>query len=260
MRGLRAAQTVYAYITHFDCLCAEKPAGILQIQEVLRAQKDAWDAAVETWKSAVVEEGGAWESLASLTFRCSCFRNGRHEFSSTDVAGGLGKVVLEWQRWTVNLLEFDVEVVAFILQSSVTLALSLNASRTKRRNVRLPKPIAGVQGAPQEFSEGMTAVLRPSTAFLLTRFAKVKPGDVVCDCMAGMYAFHGLYPTYSLMRRGHVGVGSIPLAAVLDDHSVVALGGDIEGVNAQHAELNARRSLGSNSGVVESLQWLVTHL
>lgn len=97
----------------------------------------------------------------------------------------MGSVVLHREQWQVNLLQFDVELVAFILQSSLTLALSLNASPIRRRNVRLPKPEASILGAPQAFSEGMTAVLRPSTAFLLTRFAKVRPGDVVCDCMAG---------------------------------------------------------------------------
>lgn len=53
----------------------------------------------------------------------------------------------------------------------------------------------------------------------------------------------------------NLGVGSIPIAAALEDSAVVALSGDIEERNTLDTSTNMRNALKSMSGAGECVQW-----
>lgn len=70
------------------------------------------------------------------TFRITCTRTGdKHKFSSRDFAPALGNVVNETFGWPVKMKEYDIEVVANILEESTLVTLSLTRESLHRRNI-----------------------------------------------------------------------------------------------------------------------------
>lgn len=159
------------------------------------------------------------------TFRCTCYRDGKHALNSQEVAASMGEAVgVRYSSWSVDLVAFDFQVVAFVLQTSVVIGVSLSNSPMTCTS-RLPKP----DTQRFVFEEGMAAVLRPSTAYLIGQFARVSEGDIVCDTMAG--------------------VGTIPVEC---NTNTFVIGGELDGKRVEYAAGNVVRNGNRN---IDCLQW-----
>ena len=80
--------------------------------------------------------GGGDDTLSGLSFRGSALRDGKHAFKSVQVAEAVGSAVgRRFPQLKVDLEEFDLEVVAILLQVRVGLGLGLglDAGRCKCR-------------------------------------------------------------------------------------------------------------------------------
>eukprot|EP00752_Nemacystus_decipiens_P012903 g11421.t1 len=167
--------------------------------------------------------------VTRLKFRFSVVRDGRHPFGSVEASPRLGGAV--WSvnpGWTVDLKQYDVEVVAVILERSVVVGLALDGDRTKRcSNGRIPREDKG-------FIETGTRIssLRPSTAYLMLCLAKPTAGDVVVDCMCG--------------------VGTIPFLGASWFPDVFLFGGDVDDNAIDHLLRNSRAARQTASGTARA--------
>jgi tRNA G10 N-methylase Trm11 len=120
------------------------------------------------------------------------------------VVGDGASIRLGEKHLKVDLRNYDLEVVAIVLQQHVHLGLVLTNAKTTFSSNLPPERVP-----PILFREGVTACLRPSTARLFLAMCQPRAGEVVCDFMAG--------------------VGTIPFVAAampLPFPQVLALGGD----------------------------------
>ena len=70
MIGLRAAQTVYAYIAHIQNLSCDKEQALRQVKALLTDNKGAWEAALRLWRSS--SNGGRSSELSENVQRGCC--------------------------------------------------------------------------------------------------------------------------------------------------------------------------------------------
>jgi hypothetical protein len=158
---LQAAQGLYALILTADDLGKEK-AELDRIKTLY--EKAEWENALKLWRlhqsftphrctaDARIEKSG------QTFFRASCVRDGKHEFTSTDVSAKVGAAVLQKMGafdepntksaaakkalqdaggvlagssasdWSVSLQDYHVEVVTIILQRTLVAGLYLSSS------------------------------------------------------------------------------------------------------------------------------------
>ena len=199
---------------------------------------DAIHAAVRgstTWGGAVA----AWRSHRrfppgkAIPFRASGVRDGRHEWTSNDLAKCVGDACpprVGDAPLRVDLDAYALEVVALSLQSVCLVGLNLwPAESTFRRSAvgAEPRPILPFAGA--------TSRLRLSTAYLLLELAGVREGDVVLDPMCG--------------------VGTIPILAARRFKKTVALGGDVNDASVAKARASALAVASSSRGEADDAPW-----
>eukprot|EP00903_Cladosiphon_okamuranus_P006217 g6110.t2 len=165
--------------------------------------------------------------VTRLKFRFSVVRDGRHPFGSVEASPRLGGAVCTVNPgWTVDLKQYDVEVVALILERSVVVGLALDSDRTKRcSNGRIPREDKGLVETGKRISS-----LRPSTAYLMLCLAEPAAGDVVVDCMCG--------------------VGTIPLLGASWFPNVFMFGGEVDETAIDHLRRNNRAVRHSGTGSV----------
>ena len=108
------------------------------LAQASQAVRDApWGAALHTWHYCRPNPPPYTGSLAAstakgLTFRASAVRDGKHSFSSPQLAQAVGAAVHETHGLGVNLRKFDLEVIAIMLQGE--LVVGLNFRRGKRHS------------------------------------------------------------------------------------------------------------------------------
>jgi len=217
---------VLAYVGEDHALPLEREAGLAHLHAVTH-DASYWDAAMDLWArardygtaataAATADRPGGltWTERVrstteplSLKFRASVLRDGAHAYIGMDmlpVVGDGTSIRLGEKHLKVDLKNYDLEVVAIVLQQHVHLGLTLD-----NRKLGFSSNLPPERVPPILFREGVTACLRPSTARLFLAMCQPRVGEVVADFMAG--------------------VGTIPFVAAAMPPpfpQVLALGGD----------------------------------
>ena len=103
-----------------------------------------------------------YKTPSRIKFRVTCSRNGKHDFTSMEAAKYIGAGVKEHFNWEVNLEHFDVEVLAFIEEAEVTIALKLSEESKHNRNITFFGP----------------TTLRATTSYSMLKMAGIKTGVI----------------------------------------------------------------------------------
>ena len=96
-----------------------------------------------------------------LSFRVTATRTGKHNFTSMESALHLGAGINEMFLWKVNLTSFDIEVVVYTLNNSLSVGIQLTKDDQSSRNITHFGPTtlkANISYCLQKFvrvSEGM---------------------------------------------------------------------------------------------------------
>lgn len=101
-----------------------------------------------------------YQQPTEITFRVSCTRNGKHTFTSTEAAKYIGSGVKGKFHWEVQLENFDIEILSFIENSDVTIAMKLSTESRHNRNITCFGPTS----------------LRATNAFCMLKLAGIKKG------------------------------------------------------------------------------------
>ncbi|KAL1523289.1 hypothetical protein AB1Y20_018631 [Prymnesium parvum] len=158
------------------------------------------------------------------SFRASAVRDGQHDYSSMDVARALGRVLCPLMGWRPQMVEFDVEAVAILLQRELLFGLALTAEAKGFRRGQLP-----AEPRPLLHHAEISARLRSSTAHLMLRLAEPRAGELVCDPMCG--------------------VGTLPLEAAATLPMVMTLAGDADAHLLSQARWRGCRTERGEDGV-----------
>ena len=97
-----------------------------------------------------------------IKFRVTCHRNGKHTFSSMEAAKYIGSGVKGYFGWNVDLENFDIEILAFIEDFQITIAVKLSEESKHNRNVKFFGP----------------TTLRATTSYCMLKLAGVKRGKI----------------------------------------------------------------------------------
>jgi hypothetical protein len=181
---------------------------------------DLWKRHVKAaWPLSDDEQAEIVEKLEGrkpLRYRLSCIRTDSKSQSYSrqellrSVADIFAPVPTHGEKWIVDLVNYDVEVVLLVRPHSFAVGLALRPYRQVGAKSCSSGTIPPDISPPYLSGEVLSGLvrLRPSTANILLHLAQVKAGDVVVDPCAG--------------------IGTIPLEALLFGPSpVVALGGDL---------------------------------
>ena len=266
LQRLRCPQMLLAFLA----LGSAPPQGSTKEQALewyanLVTSSDYWNAAVALWR---VHRGVTAKGLPceSLTFRGSVVRDGKHCFTSINVAASIGAACQKKHGWTVDLTGFDIDVKAIITQYTVVVGIEIPSAprrgsaaaaagsrgpgcsleldpdssasqggerQTKRKG---PTSTSKLTGEPRHLLADdyqRVSTLRPSTAYQMLLLANIKPGEFVCDCMCG--------------------VGTIPLeaAAMLPGNVIFSLGGEVReesiSVAGASVEISNRRAVAAGT-------------
>lgn len=147
------------------------------------------------------------------SFRASCVRDGKHSFNSVAVAEALGTSVSALFGWPVSMRAFQLELSAFVTQSTAVIGIMLS----ERGNLRH----SGLPAEPRPLMPYCSTIgrLRSTTAYLMLKLAHPKPGEVLIDPMCG--------------------VGTVPLEASAVWPALHVLGGDAHARSAAQAAANS---------------------
>ena len=112
----------------------------------------------------IIKLGDYYETPSRIKFRVTCSRNGKkHSFTSMEAAKYIGAGVKEHFNWEVDLEHFDVEVLAFIEEAEVTIALKLSEESKHNRNIAFFGP----------------TTLRATTSYCMLKMAGIKTGVIL---------------------------------------------------------------------------------
>ncbi|XP_026280407.1 tRNA (guanine(6)-N2)-methyltransferase THUMP3 [Frankliniella occidentalis] len=104
-----------------------------------------------------------------LRFRATCFRVGKHTFGSMEAAREFGGALQDKFNWVVDLVNFNAEVILFVVKDTAQVSIALTKKSLHRRNISFFGP----------------TTLRSTVCHNLLRLADVKQGDIVLDPLAG---------------------------------------------------------------------------
>ena len=100
---------------------------------------------------------------AEIKFRVTCNRTGKHDFTSMEAARYIGSGVKGYFGWNVDLENYDIEILAFIDNHEITVAIKLSQESKHSRNVKYFGP----------------TTLRATTSYCMLKLAGVKPGSKI---------------------------------------------------------------------------------
>lgn len=209
---IRSVQIWLIHIVSILDLDKNKLNGLHQVSEA--ASNGSWISALNTWDTLRPEK-----SRGSISFCARCLRDGSHEFNSMDVARTIGDVLATKFNWKVNLTEPDVEVVAFVSNTSLSIGLNVFCPERSFKNNRVPP-----ENRPPAVTSQSLGSLRSSTVYTLLTMLRPKEGEVLVDYLCG--------------------VGGTLVEAVYA-YGVIGLGGD--------GEEAYRRNMLANSASLNSL-------
>jgi hypothetical protein len=180
---------------------------------------DLWKGHVKAaWQLSDEEQAEKVEKLEGrkpLRYRLSCIRTdsksqsySRQELLAA-VADIFAPVPTHGEKWIVDLVNYDVEVVLLVRPHCLAVGLALRPYRQVGAKSCSSGTIPPDISPPYLSGPVLSGLvrLRPSTANILLHLAQVKAGDVVVDPCAG--------------------IGTIPIEALFGPMPVVALGGDL---------------------------------
>lgn len=98
----------------------------------------------------------------TLRFRCTAMRTGKHVFSSVDSACHVGGGINDYFNWKVNLSNFDVEVVVYIVDDFISVGIQLTRENQSIRNVTHFGP----------------TTLKANICYCLLKLTQPKPGNL----------------------------------------------------------------------------------
>ena len=219
----------------------------------LVASSEFWPEALALWRAHSGVSAAAVPD-ASLSFRASAVRDGKHEFNSMDVAGALGAACQDKYGWRVDLSAYDVEVNAIITQHTVVVGVTLPRAPRDGSEGKSNASHSKLAGEPRHLLSDdyrRASTLRPSTAHQMLLLADIKPGEIVCDCMCGVGTIpleaSAMFPgniIYSF--GGELAEDSLSVAgssAALSNRRAAAAGIDAAFLRQGRRDLAARQSL-----------------
>lgn len=153
---------------------SDKTVGLGQISDA--TLNGPWLNAQHTWD--LIYPGNI---CGPVKFCARCIREGVHGFNSMDVARTIGDAVVTKFSWTVNLTEPDVEVVAIVLNNSISIGLNVFCSTRSFKNNRLPP-----EKRPPAITTQSLGSLRSSTVYTIVSMLRPKPGEILVDYLCGV--------------------------------------------------------------------------
>jgi hypothetical protein len=190
-----------------------------------------------------------------LSFRLSCVRDSsslttkqkyiytRQELLETALAWGMVPAHPYQESWTVNLTQYDVEVVLLIQDTLVAIGLALRPYQMVGgrcfSNGAIPPDIS----APYVGGDALKGVvrLRPTTAHMLLHLAQVQAGEIVLDPCAGIGTIpldiETFYESCSVLRETSVMTGTSTESTPPCFARAIGLGGDLVLNNATIASV-----------------------
>ena len=252
LRSLKGAQGILAPVALATVRFGAE--GLLDARAAI-SDRALWPPVLEAWR--VLTERGP-PGTAPRSFRCSCVRDGGvHGYTSVQLAAAVGGAVQTLHGWAPSMKEHELEVVALLCAHELLVGVTVGGGSFSR--MRLPTeprplmPCCDIDARPALLEhltltlaltptlilnpnpgsnphglDSNQARLRCSTAWLMLQLARLTPGAVVLDPMAG--------------------VGTVPLEAANTASAVLALGGDLEPELVAQAARNAQVSVRSRCG------------
>eukprot|EP01126_Amoeba_proteus_P066851 TRINITY_DN9757_c0_g1_i5.p1 TRINITY_DN9757_c0_g1~~TRINITY_DN9757_c0_g1_i5.p1 ORF type:complete len:429 (-),score=73.34 TRINITY_DN9757_c0_g1_i5:586-1824(-) len=230
--GLKSIDRVLAYIYHnpdFEVGSDD----VLDRLKNLPAHLD-WVRPVKLWQQLFPEKSDALVSKEQITFRVTGERSVQdmsHSFTSTDLAKYFGAGVNNTLEWKAKMKEYDVEIVTNLYNTQLWAGIVLR-NYSPSINTKTAK-----QSRRNRTLVGLTS-LNPASAFNMVHLAKIHPGSIVIDPMAGM--------------------GTIPIEGSLAHPTSFFISGDHHSKAVMGASRNISDHARNNNCV--SLLWDVTHL
>uniref|UniRef100_T1IW69 THUMP domain-containing protein n=1 Tax=Strigamia maritima TaxID=126957 RepID=T1IW69_STRMM len=176
-----------------------------------------WENGISVWKHIKTNP-----TLGNIKFRVSCNRHGAHNFDSVIAASAVGSEVNEKFKWTVDLEDYDLELLLNIHGNDVGFAISLTKSSLYRRNIT-------------HFGH---TTLKSTIAHSMLRLSAIKDHEIVCDPMCG--------------------TGSIPIEGKICWPTAHVLCGDFYAKDVEKTKMNVKAL--KTSLDIELLQWDATRL
>ncbi|KRX74776.1 Histone H2A.V [Trichinella sp. T6] len=134
-------------------------------------QEACWNKGIEVWQSALDGGEASFENESFVPkFRVSCQRSGgEHPFTSMEAASSFGGVVQAKFQWTVDLVNFDIEVIVRISNSQVRVSLALTKKCLALRNL---------------ICFGSTT-MKATVCYGILYFCEIQNYEIICDPMCG---------------------------------------------------------------------------
>ncbi|KRY17751.1 Histone H2A.V, partial [Trichinella patagoniensis] len=134
-------------------------------------QEACWNKGIEVWQSALDGGEASFKNESFVPkFRVSCQRSGgEHPFTSMEAASSFGGVVQAKFQWTVDLVNFDIEVIVRISNSQVRISLALTKKCLALRNL---------------ICFGSTT-MKATVCYGILYFCEIQNYEIICDPMCG---------------------------------------------------------------------------
>lgn len=178
--NLKTINNVFVILHSVKLPDEEMPQDVEQLEKILMDVGDRcdWATGVQKWQ----EMSGFSSHIDKILtnsgdnrdeqpkFRVSSNRFGpKHKFTSPEICARFGHVVDTKLGWPIKLKDYDLEIMANFNENHLYVGFTLSAKSLDRRNV---------------VDTGYTTLKAP-TCYALLRVAKIQPGDIVIDPMAG---------------------------------------------------------------------------
>eukprot|EP01031_Cornospumella_fuschlensis_P040247 gene40247-49043_t len=139
-----------------------------------------------------------------FTFWVRCVRSGEHKFTSVDLASSLGGHVKDTMKWPVSVKHPSLTISVIVAYSKVCVGLLLPIGAKASPKSHLPQELH-----PPVLQVSHTTNLRPSTAYVMLKLAKLQPYEVVVDAMCGPGAglLEGAFGHCGVSIGGDVNIG-----------------------------------------------------
>lgn len=171
---LRSVDHLFAVILETTKEFSQDKVEAVRSTEDLLTDDVQWKTGFQTWKTLTkiisgekdyvdipsnFVEGGDFVP----SFRATCYRSGKHAFTSQEAMHSFGGYLNTKFKWRVDLKNYDVEVVLIIDDNRVSICLSLTDEALFRRNITHFGP----------------TTMRATIAYNMVRLGNVQLGDIV---------------------------------------------------------------------------------
>lgn len=177
---LKSINNVYVILHSVHLSEESMPQNAAELEGLLMdiGEKCDWATGLEKWREMNGLSGPIDKILTKCEnnredqpkFRVSSNRfSPKHKFTSPEICSIFGHVVDTKLGWPIKLKDFELEIMANFNENHLYVAFTLSTKSLDRRNI---------------VETGYTTLKAP-TCYALLRVAKIQPGDIVMDPMAG---------------------------------------------------------------------------